>query len=57
MSKKVIDYLPKRQETVLVQAKIDKHLHERAKAVLEKGGWTWHEAISGMLQKMIDDLK
>ncbi len=49
------EYMPKKQEEVLVQAKVDKELHEKVKAVLEKEGWTWHEFVNGLLNKYLDD--
>jgi antitoxin component of RelBE/YafQ-DinJ toxin-antitoxin module len=52
-------YLPDKKETktILIQAKIDPELHERAKALLDKEGWTWHEVLTGLLAKLIDESK
>ena len=50
-------YLPQKVETRLVQGKVQVEIHEKAKAILEKEGWTWHEVIEGLLNKFVDEYK
>ncbi len=52
-------YLPDKQnkETVLIQAKIDAKLHANVKALLDKNDWSWHDTLTGLLAKLVDDAK
>ena len=48
-------YLPEKEVTVRVQAKIPKSLHKKAKGVLDNKKLTWDEFIEGLVQKYMDD--
>jgi antitoxin component of RelBE/YafQ-DinJ toxin-antitoxin module len=52
-------YFPQRDDenTVLIQAKIKKSLHEQAKDLLDKENLTWHDCLTGLLTKLVDDSK
>lgn len=50
-------YLPQKVKTRLVQGKVREDIHERAKAILEKEGWTWHEVVEGLLNKFVVEYK
>lgn len=49
------DYMPQKAETILVQAKVDKEVHAKIKAILEKEEWTWHDFVNGIFKKYLDD--
>lgn len=51
------DYMPKKESTVMVQAKIKGTTHEKIFAILQKEGWTWHDFMNGLFEKYLDDQK
>lgn len=57
MSKSYDSYMPKRKEKRLVQAQVDLELQERVRAILEKENWSWHEFVTGLLLKFLDEYK
>jgi len=53
--KNLKEYMPKKESTVMVQAKIKGSTHEKLIAVLNKEGWTWHAFMNGLFEKYLDD--
>jgi len=51
-------YLPdKKNKTSLVQAQVDENIRQQVKAILDREGWTWHDFITGLLMKFLDEAK
>lgn len=51
-------YLPEKPgDRTLIQAKIDSKLHGNVKSVLDRENLTWHDLLTGLLQKFVDDTK
>lgn len=56
-AKKITDYLPKKQkkmDLVLIQAKIDKKLHEKVFKKMKSEGVNWHDLLVASLNLYVD---
>lgn len=57
MSKNIRDYLPKKEEEMLIQGKISKPLYDRVKVILERENLTWTATIEACLENFADELE
>jgi hypothetical protein len=57
MDKPLKDYLPKKTEVTLVQARIPKDLADRMKPFLNKNELSWSDFLIASVKKFIDEQK
>jgi len=53
--KTIADYLPRKMDTTLVQARVPKHLVKSVKQVIETQNIGWSELIRACLEKFLDE--
>lgn len=51
------NYLPKPEETELVQARIPKRIKRAAVAIAKRNKWTMNDVVEGLLNKFVDENK
>lgn len=55
MDKSIKDYLPRKQQNTLIQARIPKDLADRVKPLMDKNDLSWSDFVVACVKKFIDE--
>lgn len=55
MEKPIQEYLPKKKELYLVQARIPKELAEKVTSFMEKNDLSWSDVVKACFEKLVDE--
>lgn len=50
-------YLKPKEDKILIQAKIDKSLHEKINEILRKEDRSLNEVVNALLKRFVDEMK
>lgn len=56
-AKNITDYLPSKEETALLQAKVSKSLFQKVKERKAQLGYSWEEVVEAMFKKFLEETK